>query len=104
MQTYSFIINLILLCAISVNSKVGDFKSTCTCEEESVNGNYCKKTVYDVQKEYDCFMADSSVTIINDNEEQLIKMKDLKIGDCVVDSVTEKHCSEVTIISHREKP
>src|SRR5437868_14886982 len=76
-------------------------KHDCLCSLESDNGYYCKQWVCEVNN--DCFHGDSIVNVITDNKVIPTLVKNLKKGQCVQDNFDEKyHCSQVTIISHRE--
>jgi hypothetical protein len=72
----------------------------CECNEESSNGQYCKKWICKVNQK--CFPGSSSVTVLNDGGEKIIPVTQLKIGDCVIDSFEPRNCSKVNAISYRE--
>ena len=76
-------------------------KHECECTEGTINGNYCQKWVCHV--DYECFPSFATVNIINKGIREVIMIKDLRIGDCVVDNFTSNaSCTIVTAISHRE--
>lgn len=74
----------------------------CKCTEAAPNGNYCQKWTCDEHVK-DCFPSFASVLIKKEDKMVPVKVKDLKVGDCVHDQVSKDSCSNVTIISHREK-
>jgi len=102
MKTFLLCLFIILLQSSLVRSASDvSQEDDCTCNEESANGQYCKKWVCKVEQK--CFPGFSLVTVQNDNQEMVVPVSKLKVGDCVVDSFLPRTCSRVNAISYRQR-